>query len=81
MSKKKVYVAYTGGTIGMMPTTKGFAPRSGYFTDLIMKLPELNSTGSEPNEMPEIVMHEYDNLIDSSDITPEDWFFKSRYLF
>jgi L-asparaginase len=74
MKRKRVYVAYTGGTIGMMPSDRGFAPKPGYFTDLIMKLPELTLSGSESSEIPEIVMHEYENLIDSSDITPDDWY-------
>jgi len=69
MSKKKVYIAYTGGTIGMKPSAKGFVPEPGYFSEQIAKLPEFSSS-----EMPEIVTHEYKNLIDSSDITPEDWY-------
>jgi len=69
MNKKKVYVAYTGGTIGMKPGEKGFVPESGYFTDLISSLPEFESP-----EMPQVEMYEYENLIDSSNITPEDWY-------
>lgn len=69
MNKKKVYVAYTGGTIGMKPSAKGFVPESGYFTELISSLPEFESP-----DMPIIEMREYDNLIDSSNITPEDWY-------
>ena len=69
MNKKKVYVAYTGGTIGMKPSDKGFVPESGYFTDLISSLPEFESP-----DMPQMEMCEYENLIDSSNITPEDWF-------
>lgn len=79
MSQKKVYVAYTGGTIGMKPSSKGFVPESGYFTRLIANLPEFADA-----DMPQIEMCEYDNLIDSSDITPEDWYrisqdIKSKY--
>jgi len=69
MSNKRVYIAYTGGTIGMKPSAKGFVPESGYFAEQINKLPEL----AYP-DMPEIVVHEYDNLIDSSNITPDDWY-------
>ncbi|WP_444998529.1 asparaginase [Aliikangiella sp. IMCC44359] len=79
MNHKKVYVAYTGGTIGMKPSDKGFIPESGYFTEQIASLPEFASP-----DMPQVKMHEYENLIDSSNITPEDWYFisqdiKSRY--
>ncbi len=66
---KRVYIAYTGGTIGMKPSENGFIPQTGYFTEQIKKLPEL----SYP-EMPEVVVHEYNTLLDSSNITPEDWF-------
>jgi len=66
---KRVYIAYTGGTIGMKPSDNGFVPEKGYFTEQLKKLPEL----SYP-EMPEIEVHEYSPLLDSSNITPEDWF-------
>ncbi len=69
MNSKKVYVAYTGGTIGMKPSDKGFIPESGYFSQQISSLPELASP-----DMPAFEIHEYDNLIDSSNITPEDWY-------
>ncbi|MET1255585.1 asparaginase [Aliikangiella maris] len=69
MNHKRVYVAYTGGTIGMKPSDKGFIPESGYFTEQIASLPEFASP-----DMPQVEMREYDNLIDSSNITPEDWF-------
>lgn len=69
MTSKRVYIAYTGGTIGMKPSNKGFVPESGYFTEQISRLPEL----AYP-DMPEIHIHEYDNIIDSSNITPNDWY-------
>lgn len=28
--RKKVYIAYTGGTIGMIPSDEGYAPAPGY---------------------------------------------------
>ena len=79
MNNKKVYVAYTGGTIGMKPSDKGFIPEYGYFSEQIAKMPECSSP-----DMPEIEIHEYEHLIDSSNITPEHWFqisqdIKSRF--
>jgi L-asparaginase len=68
-NSKRVYIAYTGGTIGMKPSANGFVPEPGYFIEQIQKLPEL----AYP-EMPEVFVHEYDNLLDSSNITPEDWY-------
>jgi len=69
MSNKRVYIAYTGGTIGMKHSSKGFVPEAGYFTEQVNKLPEL----AYP-EMPSIFVNEYECLIDSSNITPEDWY-------
>ena len=69
MNKKKVYVAYTGGTIGMKPSDNGYVPESGYFTELVSSLPEFSSFN-----MPQIEMQEYSELIDSSNITPKDWY-------
>lgn len=69
MNNKRVYVAYTGGTIGMKPSQKGFVPEAGYFTEVIKKLPEFAT-----NDLPQVEICEYENLIDSSNITPEDWY-------
>lgn len=66
--KKKIYVAYTGGTIGMMQSTKGFVPIKGHLTDSINALPEFHRS-----EMPDFTINEYQPLIDSSNMTPNDW--------
>jgi len=66
--KKKIYVAYTGGTIGMMQSTQGFVPVKGHLTDSINALPEFHRC-----EMPDFTINEYQPLIDSSNMTPSDW--------
>jgi len=66
--KKRVYVIYTGGTIGMQPTPEGYAPAPGYLAAQIMSMPELKSA-----LMPEVKIQEYDPLLDSANMTPEDW--------
>ncbi len=66
--KKKIYVAYTGGTIGMKQSTQGFVPVKGHLTDSINNLPEFHRA-----EMPEFTINEYHPLIDSSNMTPNDW--------
>ena len=38
---RKVCVIYTGGTIGMVPTEDGYAPRKGYFESLLNDIPQL----------------------------------------
>ena len=66
--KKRIYVAYTGGTIGMMQSTQGFVPAKGHLTESINALPEFHRS-----EMPEFTISEYQPLIDSSNMTPSDW--------
>lgn len=66
--KKHIYVAYTGGTIGMRPSSLGFVPAAGFLSETVANMPEFHR-----NEMPNFTIHEYDNLIDSSDMDPSDW--------
>ncbi|QFU22900.1 asparaginase [Shewanella eurypsychrophilus] len=68
MTKRSIYVAYTGGTIGMQKTSQGFAPVSGFLTDCVKSMPEFYH-----DDMPEFVIQEYSPLIDSSDMAPTDW--------
>lgn len=66
--RKKVYIAYTGGTIGMKSTGDGFVPASGYLEELMRNVPELKH-----DVMPDYQVHEYRPLLDSSNMTPDDW--------
>jgi L-asparaginase len=66
--RKKVYIAYTGGTIGMRSTGGGFVPAPGYLEELMHQVPELKN-----NIMPDYRIHEYRPLLDSSNMTPDDW--------
>ena len=66
--KKRIYIAYTGGTIGMKASKDGFIPIKGHLTESIMKVPDFHRS-----EMPEFTINEYSPLIDSSDMTPNDW--------
>jgi len=67
-SSKHVYIAYTGGTIGMKKSAAGYVPISGYLQKQMQRLPELESSS-----LPAYTIHEYDPLLDSSNMTPEDW--------
>lgn len=67
--RKKVYIAYTGGTIGMVKYKQGYQPEPGYLSGFMDKMPELKS-----ENMPDYVINEYHPLIDSSEMTPENWF-------
>ena len=66
--KKRIYIAYTGGTIGMQRSSHGYVPQAGFMENCLAGMPEFHR-----EEMPEYVIHEYNPLIDSSDMTPADW--------
>ncbi|WJG07839.1 asparaginase [Aliiglaciecola sp. LCG003] len=66
--QKNIYVAYTGGTIGMRPSSQGYVPVAGFLSQTLANMPEFHR-----KEMPSFTIHEYDSLIDSSDMSPNDW--------
>ena len=66
--RKKVYIAYTGGTIGMKRTAEGFVPAAGYLERLMETVPELKS-----DLLPTYRIGEYEPLLDSSNMSPADW--------
>ena len=68
MERKHIYIAYTGGTIGMQKSDHGYIPVSGFMQKQLASMPEFHRP-----EMPEFTIHEYSPLIDSSDMTPADW--------
>lgn len=68
MTKRSIYVAYTGGTIGMQKTDQGFVPVAGFLTNCVNSMPEFFH-----DDMPDFVIHEYCPLMDSSDMAPTDW--------
>jgi len=68
IKNKRIYVAYTGGTIGMKKSDQGYIPVDGHLTDSINALPEFHR-----DEMPKFTINEYQPLIDSSNMTPSDW--------
>lgn len=66
--KKRIYIAYTGGTIGMKKSPQGYIPVEGYITDVLNSMTELKRA-----EMPEFTISEYSPVIDSSNMSPRDW--------
>lgn len=66
--RKRVYIAYTGGTIGMKKAAGGYVPLPGHLQLEMEKIPELKS-----GALPAYDIHEYDPLLDSSNMTPRDW--------
>lgn len=66
--RKRIYVAYTGGTIGMQKSAQGYIPVPGFLSECVSNMPEFFRP-----EMPEFTISEYAPLMDSSDMTPADW--------
>lgn len=68
MKRKHIYIAYTGGTIGMQKSDHGYIPVSGFMQKQLQKMPQFHRS-----EMPKFTIHEYEPLIDSADMVPADW--------
>lgn len=66
--RKRVYIIYTGGTIGMQRTRSGYRPHSGSLQRQMAEMPELRHAS-----MPSYTVHEYEPLLDSSNMTPVEW--------
>jgi L-asparaginase len=66
--KKRVYIVYTGGTIGMRRKRAGWVPEPGSLQEQMSTMPELRHAS-----MPSYTIHEYDPLLDSSNMTPREW--------
>jgi len=66
--RKKICIAYTGGTIGMRQTDSGWKPAPGYLRERMAAMAELSAEG-----MPEYEVEEFPELCDSADMTPRDW--------
>lgn len=68
MNKKKVCIIYTGGTIGMVNTKNGFAPKKGYLPEVLSQIDDLYN-----ESMPDWDIIEFEPLLDSSNIAVEQW--------
>ena len=76
--RRRVLVIHTGGTMGMWRNAEGtFEPRRGHLSELIQSMPELASA-SPP--IPEFDLLELDELLDSSAMTPLDWYRIARRI-
>ena len=65
---KNILIIYTGGTIGMVRTPNGYAPQSGYFRKALDAIPALASA-----DMPHWELYEMSPLLDSSNMTVNEW--------
>lgn len=60
----------------MTDTGEGYAPTPGFLETRLRAMPELRH-----ESMPEFVLHEYNPLLDSSNMTPREWFLIARDIF
>ena len=72
---KHIYIAYTGGTIGMTRSADGWQPLPGFLAEAMAAMPELEAEG-----MPTYEIHEFEPLLDSSNMTPEGWIRIARQI-
>ena len=64
----RVRIINTGGALSMRHSDKGFQPCSGYLAEHMSNMSELSL-----NPMPDYDIHEFSDLIDSSNVTPAVW--------
>ena len=68
MDKKRICIIYTGGTIGMVRSPRGYIPDSVSFRAAMERLRGLYRAG-----MPEWEIVEFSPLLDSSNVTVREW--------
>ncbi len=67
-TRKKVLIIYTGGTIGMKNTERGYTPAPGFLSEELSQIPDL----SRP-ELPLWDLIEMSPLLDSSNVSVAEW--------
>lgn len=66
--KKRILIINTGGTISSVKTNRGYEPAEGYVQTALAQISTLNHP-----DMPDYVIKEYSPLLDSSNMTLNDW--------
>jgi len=66
--KKRIYIAYTGGTIGMKKVNGRYLPIPNFLQELMAVNPAFHHP-----DLPEFTIHQYKHLFDSPDMSPSDW--------
>jgi L-asparaginase len=69
MVRKKVSIIYTGGTLGMRSSAKGYVPAKDLNRFMHARLPELDF-----DSMPTYQLTEYQHPLESSNATPLHWY-------
>ena len=68
MGRKRVFIAYTGGTIGMNQSPVGWVPAAGFMEEQMRANPTFQHAG-----MPDYTVEEFDPLLDSANMEPSHW--------
>ena len=68
MKQKKILILNTGGTISSVRSDQGFVPKQGHLEQVLSKLFMLQHP-----EIPSYDIHEYDPLLDSSNMGLNEW--------
>ncbi len=68
MPTPRIFIAYTGGTIGMKQTEEGYVPSPGYLQRLMAETPAFQA-----DDVPAYDVYEFDPLLDSANMTPDEW--------
>lgn len=66
--KKRILILNTGGTISSVKTPRGYEPVSNYVESVLAQIPLLKH-----KDMPDYVIKEYIPLLDSSNMTVQEW--------
>lgn len=66
--KKRILIINTGGTISSVKTAHGYEPAPDYVQTALAQIPALHHP-----DMPEYVIKEYQPLLDSSNMTVQEW--------
>lgn len=73
-SRPRVLCLYVGGTIGMVKDEAGeYVPSPGYLEEVVASLPCFSA-----GDVPLFTIREYDVLMDSSNMKPDDWLVIAR---
>lgn len=73
---KKVLIIYTGGTIGMRNTEKGYVPAPGFLSEVLRSIPDMMR-----EDFPKWDIWEMSPLLDSSNMTVREWNAIARVIF
>src|SRR5262245_21117372 len=81
IDRAHVLVLYTGGTIGMRESERGYAPAKGFLAEQLATLPQFHDKTEPQFTTPpsrfrrrvHIDVLEYESLLDSSNMWMDDW--------